>query len=408
MAAFEFEALDAAGKKTKGLLSADSEQAARRELRRRRLAPLSVSRADSGGAGAAGLLKNLTGPQPLSERDLMGATRQLATLIGANMPVEEAVGLVGGQAASPAMRRVFMEVRAKVVEGERLSEAMAAHPRSFPGVYRAMVAAGESAGGLSLVLDRLAGYLEQSNALKRKVGGAMIYPAVLGVVALGVVVMLLVFIVPRISEQFDTMGLQLPLITRIMIGVSGFLQAAWPILLAGLALAALGAVVALRQEPVRRAVHRARLSTPVISGLHKKTEAARFARTMAILIASGAVLPDALRAARRASGDLVVQDVLKGVVEQVETGKGLADALRGARFFPPIMVYMIAAGERSGRLAEMFERAAEHLEGEVDGLVTAGLSFLEPGIILVMAAIVVTIVLSILLPILQLNTSVLM
>lgn len=407
MAAFEYEALDAAGKKTRGLLSADSEQAARRELRRRRLAPLSVSRADSGGAGAGSLLRRLNQPRPLSGRELMGVTRQLATLIGANMPVEEAVGLVGGQAASPAMRRVLMEVRAKVVEGERLSEAMAAHPRSFPGVYRAMVAAGESAGGLGLVLDRLADYLEQADVLKRKVGGALIYPAVLGVVALIVVVLLLVAIVPRISEQFDTMGLELPAITRFMIALSQFLQTAWPVLLAAAVLGALGYAIALRRQPVRRAVHRLRLSTPLIAGLHGKVEAARFSRTMAILIASGAVLPDALRAARRASGDLVVQDVLGEVIEQVETGKGLADALRAARFFPPLMVYMVAAGERSGRLSEMFERAAEHLEGDVDGLVTAGLSLLEPGIILLMAAIVVTIVLSILLPILQLNTSVL-
>jgi len=407
MAAFEYEALDAAGRKTRGLLSADSEQAARRELRRRRLAPLSLSRADSGGAGAGSLLRRLNQPRALSQRELMGVTRQLATLIGANMPVEEAVGLVGGQAASPAMRRVLMEVRAKVVEGERLSEAMAGHPRSFPGVYRAMVAAGESAGGLGLVLDRLADYLEQADILKRKVGGALIYPAVLGVVALIVVVVLLVAIVPRISEQFDTMGLELPAITRFMIALSQFLQAAWPVLLAGVVVGALGGALALRRDPVRRAVHRARLSTPLIAGLQRKVEAARFARTMAILIASGAVLPDALRAARRASGDLIVQDVLKEVIEQVETGKGLADALRAARFFPPLMVYMVAAGERSGRLSDMFARAAEHLEGDVDGLVTAGLSLLEPGIILIMAAIVVTIVLSILLPILQLNTSVL-
>jgi general secretion pathway protein F len=376
-------------------------------LRRRRLAPLSVARAESGGAGAGSMLRRLNQPRALSQRELMGATRQLATLIGANMPVEEAVGLVGGQAASPAMRRVLMEVRAKVVEGERLSEAMAAHPRSFPGVYRAMVAAGESAGGLSLVLDRLADYLEQADVLKRKVGGALIYPAVLGVVALIVVVLLLVAIVPRISEQFDTMGLELPAITRFMIALSQFLQAAWPVLLAGAVLSAVVGAIALRREPVRRAVHRVRLGTPLVAGLHRKVEAARFSRTMAILIASGAVLPDALRAARRASGDLIVHDVLSDVIEQVETGKGLADALRNARFFPPLMVYMVAAGERSGRLSEMFERAAEHLEGDVDGLVTAGLSLLEPGIILVMAAVVVTIVLSILLPILQLNTSVL-
>lgn len=409
MAAFEYEALDAAGRKTSGLLSADSEQAARRELRRRRLAPLSVSRARSGdAAGAGGLLARLRRPAALSQRDLMGATRQLATLIGANMPVEEAVGLVGGQAASPTMRRVLLEVRAKVTEGERLSEAMAAHPRSFPGVYRAMVAAGESAGGLGLVLDRLADYLEKADALRRKISAALIYPCVLAVVALGVVAALLTVVVPRITEQFDSMGLTLPLITRVMIGVSGFMQANWAVMLGAIVVALLVGGLLLRREPVRRAVHRARLSTPGVSGLQRKIEAARFSRTMAILIASGAVLPDALRAARRASADLVVRDVLKGVIDQVETGKGLADALRAARFFPPLMVYMVAAGERSGRLAEMFERAAHHLEGDVDGAVTAGLALLEPGIILTMAVIVVTIVLSILLPILQLNTAALL
>ncbi|MFW5662005.1 MAG: type II secretion system F family protein, partial [Oceanicaulis sp.] len=147
---------------------------------------------------------------------------------------------------------------------------------------------------------------------------------------------------------------------------------------------------------------------PLVGGFIRKVEAARFARTMGILAASGAVLPDALRAARRASDNLVFREVAGGVVEQVETGKGLADALRAARFFPPIMVYMVAAGERSGRLAEMFERAAEHLEADVDTAVGTGLSLLEPGIIIVMGAIVATIVLSILLPILQLNTAALL
>lgn len=407
MAAFEYEALDAAGKRTRGLLSADSEAAARRELRRRRLAPLSVSRADQGGARASDLLGRLIGPRPIEARELMGITRQLATLIGAGMPVEEAVGLVGGQDASASASRVLMSVRAKVTEGERLSEAMAAEPRSFPPVYRAMIAAGESAGGLGLVLDRLADYLEKADALKRKVGTALIYPAVLGVVALGVIVTLLTVIVPRISEQFESMGMSLPAITRFMIGLSGFLAAHGLTLVAVLAVAILAGGLALRRDAVRKRVHAGRLAVPLLGGFERKVEAARFARTMGILVASGAVLPDALRAAKRAAGNLVFQDTLGGVIEQVETGRGLADALRGARVFPPIMVYMIAAGERSGRLAEMFQRSAEHLETDIDGAVTAGLSLLEPGIILAMGGVVVLIVLSILLPILQLNTSVL-
>ena len=404
MAAFEYEALDAAGKKTKGLLSADSEAAARRELRRRRLAPLSVQ-ATADAPSGENILARLTGPQPVSERELMGITRQLATLISAGMPVEEAVGLIGAQDASASASRVLMRVRAKITEGERLSEAMASEPRSFPAVYRAMIAAGEVAGGLGDVLDRLADYLEKADALRRKVGTALIYPAVLGVVALGVVGVLLVFIVPRISEQFDSMGLALPAITRFMIGVSGFLQMTWPIILGVLVAVVIAYTVLIRRDAVKRQVDQLRLSLPGLGGFIRKLEAARFARTMGILVASGAVLPDALRAARKASANLPFQDVLHDVIEQVETGKGLADALRAAKTFPPIMVYMVAAGERSGRLAEMFTRAADHLENDIDGAVSVGLSLLEPGIIIVMGAIVATIVLSILLPILQLNTA---
>lgn len=404
MAAFEYEALDAAGKRTKGLLSADSEAAARKELRRRRLAPLSVSRASDKGAGGNPLAA-LFKPKGLSEDELTGVTRQLATLIDAGMPVEEAVGLVGGQADKSQVGRVLMDVREKVTEGERLSEAMAVHPDSFPGVYRAMVAAGESAGGLGQVLDRLADYLEKAGALKRRVGAALIYPSVLGVVALLVVCVLLVAIVPKIAEQFDTMNMTLPLITQVMIAVSDGLQASWPVLLAAIAGAVLLYSVLIRREPVKRAVQTSQLGLPGLGGFARKVEAARFARTMAILINAGAVLPEALRAARRASDNLPFQDMLGGVIEQVETGKGLADALRQARWFPPLMVYMVAAGERSGRLAEMFQRSAEHMEAEVDGAITVGLSLLEPGIIIAMAVIVVGIVLSILLPILQLNTA---
>jgi general secretion pathway protein F len=407
MPAFEYEALDGGGRRTRGLLSADSETAARKELRRRRLAPLAVRRA--GDKPAAGLdLAGLFGPRGLSEKDLTGVTRQLATLIDAGMPVAEAVGLVGAQAQTPGVSRVLMGVREKVIEGERLSDAMAEHPASFPAVYRAMVAAGESAGGLGQVLDRLADYLEKAGALKRRVGAALIYPGVLATVALVVVVVLLVAIVPRIAEQFTTMSLTLPWITRAMIAVSEFLQVSWPILLGGLAGLAVVWALLVRREPVRRALDGARLRLPLLGGFSRQVEAARFARTMAILIKAGAVLPEALRSARRASGNLVFQDRMGALIEQVETGTGLADALRNTRWFPPLMVYMVAAGERSGRLAEMFDRSAEHMEAEIDSAISVGLSLLEPGIIIAMSAVVVAIVLSILLPILQLNTAALM
>lgn len=407
MAAFEYEALDASGKRTKGLLSADSESAARRELRARRLAPLAVTRADKASGASSNPLANLLGPRRIGASELMGITRQLATLINAGMPVEEAVGLVGGPDASAPARRALLNVRARVTEGERLSEAMAVEGRSFPAVYRSMIAAGEGAGGLGLVLDRLADYLEKAEALRRKVATALIYPAVLAVIALGVVVVLLTVIVPSISEQFDSMGMTLPFLTRTMIGVSGFLTDYGIWVLIGVLLAGLVGHLTLQRPAVRKVFHRVRLAIPLLGSLETKIEAARAARTLSILIASGAVLPDALRAARGSASNDAIKDKLTGVVDQVETGRGLADALRSARVFPALMLYMVAAGERSGRLSEMFERSAEHLEAEIDGVVTAGLSLLEPGIIIAMGGVVVLIVLSILLPILQLNTSVL-
>ena len=404
MPAFEYEALDLAGKRNKGLLSADSEAAARRELRRRKLAPLKVSRADQRGAPAGLSLGGLFSGPKLDEKSLTAVTRQLATLVDAGMPVEEAVGMVANQADDPAARRVLLNVRGRVTEGERLSEAMAGYPDSFPGVYRAMIAAGESAGGLSRVLERLADYLEKTAALKRRIGVALIYPSALGIVALAVIGVLMVFIVPRIAEQFGSMGIELPVITQIMIAVSGFLQAAWIWLLLAIAAAVLAVMQLAKRPGVKRGIDAALLRAPALGGFARKIESARFARTMGILIASGAVLTDALKSARRASGNAVFQARLASAIEEVETGRGLSDALKATRWFPALMLYMVAAGERSGRLDEMFTRAADSLEAEVDATLSALLALLEPGVIIVMGAIVAAIILSILLPILQLNT----
>jgi general secretion pathway protein F len=297
-----------------------------------------------------------------------------------------------------------MAVRARVSEGDRLSVAMDGFPKSFPAVYRAMIAAGEGAGGLGHVLERLADYLEKEQAVRNRITGALVYPAVLSVVAIGVVTLLMTFVVPRIAEQFTGMGLDLPLLTRIMIGLSSGLQAGWPFILAGLAALAVTAIIALRQTAVRTALDGAMARTPMIGGFLRKVEAARFARTMGILIESGAVLPDALRAAGRATVNLAFRKRVGQVVLDVESGRGLSDALSARGWFPSLMLFMVAAGERSGALGEMFRRAADQMDQEIDGAITVGLNLLEPGIILVLGLVVVMIVLSILLPILQLNT----
>ncbi|MEO1038500.1 MAG: type II secretion system inner membrane protein GspF [Pseudomonadota bacterium] len=409
MPAFEYEALDAAGKRARGLLSADSESAARRQLRRRQLAPLKLTAVDprstgSNGEADAGFFSGLFSGPRLPDSVLTAITRQLATLVDAGMPIAEAVAMIAEQGDEPAARRILLNVRGRITEGERLSDAMTAYPDSFPAVYRAMIAAGESSGGLAAVLERLADYLEKSAALKQRIGVALIYPGALAAVAIAVVGILMVFIVPRIAEQFTSMGVELPAITRIMIATSGFLQVSWLWLLLGLAGLVLIGLQLSRRAAVKAMLDRFMLAMPVLGGFIRKIESARFARTMGILIASGAVLTDALASARRAAGNAVFKARLQTAIEEVETGRGLSDALNATRWFPPLMLYMTAAGERSGRLDEMFERSANSLEAEVDASLSGALALLEPGVIIVMGAIVATIILSILLPILQLNT----
>ncbi|MEE2565760.1 type II secretion system inner membrane protein GspF [Hyphobacterium marinum] len=402
MPAFEYEAIDAAGKKSRGYLSADSEIAARRELRRRRLSLLSLGAARSAGKARAAV--TAFAPKALPSRELMLVTRQLASLIGAGMPVEEAVGMIAGQGGGQATRRVLTDVRARIVEGERLSEAMTSHRASFPDVYRAMVAAGEMSGGLAQVLERLADYLEKSQALKRKLQTALVYPAALSVTALVVVGVLMVFIVPRIAEQFDGTGVTLPLLTRTLIGVSGFLQMAWPFLLIGAGVLVAAVLLLLRRRAIRVRLDALLARMPVVGGAVRKTESARFARTMDVLLGSGAILPDALKAAREAAGNHDFRSRVAAILADVESGRGLADAMKARRWFPPLMLYMVAAGERSGTLGDMFARAADQLEQDIEGGIVVALSLVEPAIIIVMGVIVTGIVLSILLPILQLNS----
>ena len=409
MPAFEYEALDATGKKSRGLITADSEVAARRELRGRAMAPLSIRYADqraerrakSTGERSSGFS---LAPSNLSNRELMLITRQMASLIGAGMPIAETLGLIAHQGSKHHAKRILTAVRARVTEGEKLSTAMDGFPNSFPPVYRAMVAAGENSGGLDAVLERLADYLEKDEAVRSRVTGAMIYPAILSIVALGVVALLMTFIVPRIAEQFVGMGMDLPGLTRAMIAISAFLQVGWPFLLAGILVLVVISVLALRQEPVRRSLDGFLARIPGLGGFLKHAESARFCRTMSILIDSGSVLPDALRAARRAAGNLAFRDELGKVIQDVESGRGLSDAMRNRGWFPPLALFMIAAGERSGALGEMFRRSADQLDQDVDRTISVGLNLLEPGIILVLGVVVVTIVLSILLPSLQLNT----
>lgn len=401
MTSFDYVALDTAGRERRGNVRAGSIEAARAQLDRRRLY---VVRLESGsGAPPALLSRKFTLRRRMSAKQLTLFTRQLATLVQV-APLEEGLRTIARQSEEAQVARVLGQVHAGVVEGRRLSEAMTREAPSFPALYRAMVAAGESSGSLPLILERLAELLERQAKVRGKVLTALAYPIVLALVATFVVFALMVFVVPQVAEQFDNVGQTLPLLTRIVMGLSGFLAGWWwalALLLAGLALLAWRA---LRDPGIRLAVDRRTLAIPLIGRLVRDLHAARMARTLSTMVASRLPLLEGLALTTQTIHNRALRAASAEIVESIRGGGSLSAALKRAQVFPPLLVYMAASGEAAGRLDTMLERAADYLEREFDAFTATALSLLEPAIIVLMGGVVATIVLSILLPILQLDT----
>jgi general secretion pathway protein F len=400
MPAFDYSAVDVSGRTVAGVLTAPDEAAAQKALARRRLMPLSLSRA-SGAAATAERTPRRS--RKLSSRTLALTTRQLATLITV-APVDEALRTLMLQAERPDVRAVLSGVHAGVVEGQRLSEAMARHGAAFPPLYRATVAAGEASGALGPILERLAEGLERDQQVRGKVITALVYPAVLALVALGVVTALMVFVVPKVVDQFDSMNQTLPLLTRAVIGVSDLMRN-WGWLIALLLAGGIGGfVVGMRNPGFRLAVDRRILRLPVVGRLTRDLHGARMARTLSTMITAGLPVLEGLTITARTVSNRALRAATEMMADAVREGGGLSAAMRRADVFPPILVHMTASGEASGRLEPMMERAADYLEREFSAFTAVMLSFLEPAIIVVMGGVVALIVLSILLPILQINT----
>lgn len=400
MAAFDFVAVDAGGRTVTGALDAADEAAARALLDRRKLMPLQLAPTHR---AARPKEKASTAPGRLGARALALTTRQLATLIAVT-PVEEALRTLTLQAEQPRMRQVLSHVHAGVLEGRRLAEAMGAEPRAFPPLYRAMVAAGESSGALQPILERLADGLEREQQVQGKVVTALVYPLVLAVVALGVIAALMTFVVPKVVDQFDSMGQTLPLLTRMVIALSDAMRTGgWAVLLL-LALAGAGFTAGMRNPAFRLRIDTAILTLPVIGRLTRDLHGARMARTLATMTASGLPVLEGLTITARTVSNRRLRLATEAMADAVREGGGLSAAMRRADVFPPILVTMTASGENSGRLEPMLERAADYLEREFSTFTAVMLSLLEPAIIVVMGGVVALIVLSILLPILQINT----
>ncbi len=401
MAAFDYVAVDAGGRTVTGALTAADEGAARGLLERRKLMPLEIT-AGRGALQKVDHVKQGKGGK-LNAKTLALTTRQLSTLVSV-APIEEALRTIALQADRPAVRRVLEGVHGGVMEGRRLSDAMALQGQAFPPLYRAMVSAGETSGALEPILERLADGLERDQTVRGKVITALVYPAVLAVVALGVIGALMTFVVPKVVDQFDSMNQTLPLLTRLVIGASDLMRDwGW---LAGLLLllAGLAGTAALRNPVVRLQADTALLRLPLIGRLTRDLHGAKMARTLSTMIAAGLPVLEGLTITGRTVSNRRLRMATEAMADAVREGGGLSAAMRRADVFPPILVYMTASGESSGRLEPMLERAADYLEREFSTFTAVMLSLLEPAIIVVMGGVVAMIVLAILLPILQINT----
>ena len=399
---YAYVGLDTAGKERRGSVRAETPDLARAQLASRRLYVVRIEPAVEA-ASAPLLSRGLLSRRKMGLKQVTLFTRQLATLVTVS-PLEEALRTVSRQAEREEVRRVLGNVHAGVVEGRRLSEAMAREPASFPPLYRAMVSAGEASGTLPQILERLAALLERQAQVRSKVLSTLAYPVILALVAAFVVFALMIYVVPKVVEQFQDVGQELPFLTRAVIGVSNFLANWWWALILAMLAVALVAGRALRDEALRLRFDRGLLRVPLLGRLLRDLHAARMARTLSTMVASRLPLLEGLKLTTQTVHNRALREASTDITEAIRTGGSLSAALRRAGVFPPLLVYLAASGEASGKLDVMLERAADYLEREFDGFTAAALSLLEPAIIVFMGAIVALIVLSILLPILQLDT----
>jgi general secretion pathway protein F len=401
MAEFDYLVIDPAGKERSGKVKAETVEDARAKLDARKLF---IVRIEPGVVEKAARRAafSLRAPR-LSAKQLTLFTRQLSTLIQVS-PLEESLRTIGRQSEQEHVRAIVSKVHSGVLEGRRLADALGAEPRSFPALYRAMISAGESSGSLPTIMERLSDLMERQAVIRSKVLTAIAYPSVLAAFAVCVVAALMIFVVPKVVEQFDTVGQDLPLLTRMVMGISAFLAGYWWLLAILITVGAFAFWRALKVEAFRYRFDATLLRLPLLGRLIRDLHAARMARTLSTMVASRLPLMEGLSLTTQTVHNRVLRQASEEIVEAIRGGGSLSAALRRAGVFPPLLVYLAASGESAGRLDTMLERAADYLEREFDSFTSAALAMLEPVIIILMGGIVAVIILSILLPVLQLQS----
>jgi general secretion pathway protein F len=398
--AFEYTALDTAGKEKKGILEGDTPRHVRQLLRERQLLPVTVSEVAQKEAKRQ---RSFGFSRGISSADLALMTRQLSTLVRAGLPLEESLLAVSQQTEKPRVQSIILGVRAKVMEGHTLATGFAEFPRVYPEIYRATVAAGEQAGHLDNVLERLADYTEGREGIRQKIMAAMLYPIVLSLMCFGIVSGLLVFVVPKVVGIFAQQKAKLPMMTQILITTSDFLKNYGLYLLIGGAIAAFLWQRWLRNPDNLRRWHRTVLRLPLVGKLARGFNTARFTRTFSILSGSAVPVLEALRIASEVVTNLPMRDAVTDAAARVREGAPIGRSLALSRLFPPMTIHLISSGESSGQLENMLERSAVAQERELDALLAGIVGLLGPLLIVLMGMFVMAIVFAMLLPIFQMN-----
>lgn len=417
---FEYRALDAQGTETTGAIQAEDENDAVAQLRRNGLFPTQVVEQGKGtltGGGSGGRRARATasrtkgkssvgggkGGGRINSKTLMLFTRQLATLIDSGLPLLRGLTVLAKQEPNPVLKKTVNQLSESVQAGGTFSEALAQHPRIFNKLYVNMVKAGELGGVLELVLSRLADYQEKAQKLKNKIVSAMIYPLIVMFIAVGIMVFLLLFIVPRFESIFDEMlgGSELPMITQIVTGASKFVQNNWLVLFGGIGALIGGFKLYANTKGGRHNVDRLKLHMPVIGDIQRKSAIARFSRTLGTLVTSGVPILQALNITKETAGNVIISEAIGKVHDAVKEGESIVQPLEASKVFPPMVISMVDVGEETGQLPDMLLKIADVYDDEVDNAVSAMTSLLEPLMIVFLAIIVGTIVLALFMPLLD-------
>jgi len=403
MPAFNYLALDN-GREKKGVIEADTPRHARQLLRAKNLLPVELNEIESNKSkNKSELSFSRSSGKRMRPLDLSLFTRQLATLLKSGIPLDESLGAVAEQTERASVKSIIMGVRSKVLEGYTLANAFNEFPKAFPDIYRSTVAAGEHAGQLDGVLERLADFTESRQVLKQKVSNALIYPTILVVACLGIIIVMMNFVVPKIVRIYEDGNFDLPALTNGVIAISDFTTEYIWLILGVLFAAFIGFKYLLRNRDTRYKWHQFLLKVPVIRYLQRSINTARFTRTMSIMASSGVPILESLRLSGEVVTNLPMQDAINEASLKVREGASIGNSLAQSKLFPPMTMHLIKSGEASGELEDMLGRAATNQERELDNNISSSLAVLQPLMILIMAGIVVTIVLAILLPIFNLN-----